>query len=364
MLYYLMNKNTVVATFRDESSFGSTIYTDLISVGKLPYGFRNITDWLNHRQAAKHRDHIKSLMRQCGCDALEGFIRVTHCTSINDTFWVKSMEEDVTWENVSLYQNEFNEVISRLAFEGVGLFGEQFSSTTPEFGTSGVYSKCCTKGLDNEMFMYKRGTTGFANAGLEPYGEAFSSPIYDIITRNSVKYELCRYHRRMSSKCKIFTDENVGLVAYSSVGEGNSYPEIIRFYDRYGDGEKFRDMLVADAVCFNTDRHSGNHGVLINNDTLEVLGIAPVYDNNLSMLPYAMLNDFKNIDMYLRDQGPKLGDDWVSVAKAVLTQRARTELINLYGYKIPFDGDSQYSKQRVDLMNFLINRQIKLILGR
>ena len=63
--------------------------------GRLPLGFPGVDKWLEHRQAAKHRQHIKELMAQCGCDTVEGFIRVIHCTSIDDTMWVKRVDEDV-----------------------------------------------------------------------------------------------------------------------------------------------------------------------------------------------------------------------------------------------------------------------------
>lgn len=43
--------------------------------------------------------------------------------------------------------------------------------------------------------MYKRGTDGFANSGLEPYGEYLSSELYNIITDGrSVQYDLVKLH--------------------------------------------------------------------------------------------------------------------------------------------------------------------------
>lgn len=364
MKYLLMNKDNVVATFELVGKVGFEYYKVKEVFGKLPYNFSNVSDWLVKRQSAKHREHIKTLMKECGCDTIEGYIKIMHCTSINDTMWVKKENEDVMWRDVSLYTNEFNEVISKLAFKGVGLFGEQFTATSPEFGTAGAYSKCCTKGIDGDMFMYKRGTTGFANSGLEPYCETFSSPIYSIITENSVIYNLVKLHGIKSSKCKIFTDERIGLAPYHDVGSGYSVGECMDFYDKLDSSDKFRAMLVADAVCFNEDRHSGNHGVLINNDTLDIIGMSPVYDNNLSMLPYAMPSDFNDIEKYMSEHNTRLGTDWVSAARAALTSELRITLINLQGYKIDFDGDEKYTKERVLVMNKMVNQQIKNILGK
>lgn len=363
MKYYLMNKDNIVAEIDSANVLGTETYKITKLVGKLPYGFIDLNQWLDSRRAAKHRQHIKALMKQCGCDTIEGFIKVLHCTSINDTFWVKSIEEGIVWKNVSLYANEFNEVVARLAFEGVGLFGERFSSTSPEFGTAGAYSKCCIKGLDNEIFMIKRGTEGYVNAGLEPYCESLSSELYSIITKDSVDYKLVDFHGRKASKCKIFTNENIGLAPYYTVSDLIGV-NALEFYDKFGDSDKFRAMLVADAVCFNEDRHSGNHGVLINNDTLEIIGMAPIYDNNISLLPYAMSSNFGNINKYIEEHNTKIGDDWVKVARAALTGRTRTELINLQGYKFKYDGDEKFTKERVCVISEMVNQQIKNILRK
>ena len=76
----------------------------------------------------------------CNCENTEGFIKVTHSASINDTFWIKSDRENISWNDVSLYRNEFDETISKLAFEGIGLYGVEFSSTVPELSTEGSFS--------------------------------------------------------------------------------------------------------------------------------------------------------------------------------------------------------------------------------
>lgn len=81
-------------------------------------------------------------MQMCGCEKTESFIRITHAATINDTFWVKQDHESLCWNDVSLYRNKFNEVISKLAFEGIGLYGIQLSSTSPELSTEGSFRKC------------------------------------------------------------------------------------------------------------------------------------------------------------------------------------------------------------------------------
>ena len=81
-------------------------------------------------------------MKDCGCEDDLGYIRVTHAASLNDTYWIKNELESVTWNDVSFYRNEFDEQISKLAFEGVGLYGIKLSSTSPVLCTEGSFRKC------------------------------------------------------------------------------------------------------------------------------------------------------------------------------------------------------------------------------
>ena len=68
-----------------------------------PIGYRGLAAFLEHRKAPKHREHIRQLLEQYGCDDLEGFLQVTRALSLNDTFWVKRQGEVLQWRDVSLY---------------------------------------------------------------------------------------------------------------------------------------------------------------------------------------------------------------------------------------------------------------------
>ena len=65
-------------------------------------------------------------------------------------------------------------------------------------------------------------------------------------------------------------------------------------------GEEFyqqlADMLVFDAVIINEDRHYGNFGLLRDNRSGSIISPAPVFDNGLSLLCYAMRDDFDKLE--------------------------------------------------------------------
>lgn len=364
-MYNLMNKNSQVAVFqksKDQLDNGFVMISERKE--KLPIGFQDINSWLDKRQAAKHREHLRRLMAQCGCLNSEGFIKITHATSLNDTFWVKDADEDVSWEAVSLYQNEFNEVISRISFEGTGLFGIDFSTTTPEFSTEGSFEKCWKRETDN-IFLYKRGSTGARNAGLEPYSEFYAGQVGKIICKDFVDYSLTTLYKKTASKCELFTDEQNGFVSLSTLFQRRMTPrEMLEYYSSIGSEDTFRRMVVFDAVTFNTDRHMGNHGVIFDNDSLTVKRMAPVFDNNQSLLPYAEDEDFQQIGIYLESKIPRIGDDFVNIAKSVMTSEIRSDLINLHGFKFSYVESDRFSRQRLLAIEKIINRQIGGILDK
>ena len=126
-----MNKDNIVAEIRETEGIVSEepILSLSITFGSLPIGMSEIESWISARQASKYNAHLQRLMVSLGCNTKEGFIATTHAASINDTFWVKRDDEAVEWKDVSLYANQFTDTISKLAFEGVGLAAETFSST-------------------------------------------------------------------------------------------------------------------------------------------------------------------------------------------------------------------------------------------
>lgn len=365
-MYILMNKDREIALIQKEQNEFEDVYS-IISCNEtqLPIGFRDIEGWLDRRQAAKHREHLRRLMSECGCLSREGFIKFTHATSLNDTFWIKGSEEKISWDKVSLYRNEFDEMISKIAFEGTGLFGMQFSSTTPEFSTAGIFEKCWRR-EGNEIFLYKRGSTGARNTGMEPMSEVYAGQLAKYICKdNSVEYLQGKLHKKETSKCKLFTTEKEGFVSFSNIIDRKySIKETISYFHDIGSEDDFRRMLVFDGIVFNTDRHAGNYGVVFDNDTLEILRMSPVFDHNQALLPYAEEEELLHPEEYLKTKLPKIGDDFLRSAKAALTPAIRADLINLHGFHFQYIDSSRFDVKRVKLLERLVNRQIEGILDK
>ena len=138
---------------------------------------------------------------------------------------------------------------------------------------------------------------------------------------------------------------------------------IIKLMKRGSTGaRKAVDMFIFDAIIFNEDRHKGNFGFLLANDSNEILDMAPLFDHNIAMLCYAEQEDFERIDAYLREKGPRIGDDFVETARALLYPEMRKKLQNLEGFRFERHPKHNLPEERLACLEEVVNRQIRLIL--
>ena len=361
MNYVLMNQDVPVLEFTcrrndfDEPEF----FEGKWHVDYRPIGYKSLFSFLEHRKAPKHRRHIEKLLIQYGCDDLEGFIKVTHALSLNDTFWVRPIDASLCWKEVSLYDNEFNEIISEAAFDGT-LSETDLSSTSPEFGTDGYYAKCWMREEDG-VYLYKSGSSHYE---IEPLSEFLAAQLAAVLCPPYVPYDLSYHHGKLISKCPLFTSESVGLAKASAIFEGErTIPELLAYFNSIGSGEDFRRMCVLDALIFNPDRHYGNFGVLFNTQSLELMGMAPVFDNNRSLFPDLDGNQLDNPDWYIQRCKPRLGRDFTLTAKLLLTDEIRYDLEQLREFSFQQHPTITAEQARLDALSAIVRTQIDRILN-
>ena len=273
---------------------------------------------------------------------------------------MKRADEDISWNDVSLYRNPFDDVIARIAFDGTGIYGRQNSPTSPEFATSGSFAKCWVREGD-QVSLLKRGSEGYANAGFEPYSEVLAAEVLQAASIDHVPYTIENFHGKLASKCPLFTSEKVGFVSAHRFFDGPfDVEDVLAFCDAHGGDESFREMIVMDAVMANVDRHAGNYGFLVDNDTGEILRMAPLFDQNMACLPIMMEHD--DFDEYLSMIGPKIGASFVSIARALITSDIRAKLVALKDFEYT-DPGMGYPAWKLAAVNRCKDRMIADILA-
>lgn len=332
----------------------------------LPIGFEDIQTFVEHRQAPKHRKHMQRLLRESGCEDLEGFLMISKALSLNDTYWVKPTDSALQWEEVSLYRNDFNEIIAQIAFAGEGET-EDFSSTSPEYGTGGAYAKCWirskrSEGESGQILLLKSGSDTHK---IEPFSDFFASQLAGIFCRNVVPYGLMNWHEKLVSYCPIFTNEQEGYVPairFLEPKKHNQLSYLMSYFSNLGFEEEFRRMVILDALIVNEDRHAGNYGLMVDNRSQKILRMAPLFDHNRSLL-YGFHGNVGEEAEYLKQQLPRIGGDFNTVANSVLTPKLIAELENLRGFSFRQDDAFPMEQARVDMLSGVVNKQIDHILG-
>lgn len=359
ILYYLLNRDKVIAKFSVDTTY-ETITIDEQFV-RLPEWFGELDTFILNRRAPKQRENIQALLELSGCDTTIGFLDIAHALSLVDTFWVKRVDSELCWEQVSLYTHPFNEVVAKTAFEG-GLHGRQLSTTSPEYGTDGSFAKCWIREGDT-IKLLKRGSSGARNAGLEPYSEYYAGQILDRFTDAYVRYDLRTHSGRICSVCEIFTSEDYGFLPYAAVDPRNSsLNSVLRKMSSLGLEEEAKRMFVIDALILNEDRHKNNFGFIVDNRTQEIVQMAPLFDHNIALLPYGEEGDFDYDGSYLKEKGPRIGDNWVLPARFCMTKELRKTVVGLTDFK--FERHSKYNlpEWRLEALEKLVQRQAREIL--
>lgn len=366
--YILKNKDKDLLAFTASlDNFSQYVCKEVeryVSDELLPPSFISISEWLERRNYAKHKAHLLRWLREWQIDTVKGFIDITHALGLNDTLWVCPAETTLTWSDVSLYSNEFNDVVAKTAFSK-GLNGLKLSSTSPEFTSEGSFVKCWVRNNNGSISLYKKGSEGFANSGFEPYSEFYASQLSAMLCRSSVHYDLRMFKDSLVSSCDMFTNESEGFVPvykYLDASKTYSMQQVFNFMDSLGYAEEFSDMIVLDAVILNIDRHLGNFGFIVDNDTFRIKRFAPVFDHNMSLLARAMDNSLDSDAEYYSSLGHKIGSDFLTTARALTTPRTKTLLRSLSEFTFSPHERYNLSQKRLSFLEALVRHQASSIL--
>lgn len=355
--YFIKNKDVVIGEFTWIDDNLATLAADR---GLPEFISDGLNGWLEGRTPPKHRAYMDRLLKTCGLDSTRSIIDYAKGLSLNDCLWVTS-DPSIAWEKVNLFSNDFDEVISRVAFDG-GMYGLPFSTTSPEFGTDGMLPKCWVKD-PGAISLYKGGTSGACNAGYEPLSEVLAHQVLEQLGYQHVPYHLENFHGKRVSVCPLFTSESRAYLPIYRVSPINSFGDILLNAKEHGFETQLAQQLVFDYLSFNTDRHAGNFGCLVDPDTFEVMSMAPIFDNGMSMM--CLWNGDDDMDEYCLDKHkrPALYDSYEEGAqrgKRILGRGHNVERLIDFEFDLTKIGD--YSVDRVLAIQSWFQRRVRTFL--
>ena len=328
-----------------------------------------IEKWLEHRSIPANRDLMTDILGalDLSVNDLKGIIDVCFGLSLNDSYWVTQPAFEGSFDEYNLYENEFSHALSLVAYTGKYYSKAKQMRTSPELTTGGMLRKAWRYFGKEIIWLYKGGTEGFANAGMEPYSEFYASQIAKRMGLNAVEYELENWKGILASKCKLFTNKYMSYIPIGRIVKTGGIDACLDYYKKLGDEfyQQLADMLVFDAVIINEDRHYGNFGILRNSVTGEVIAPAPVFDNGISLLCYAMKDDFESgINKYIETRSNPYGrgNESVPLAKRVMGPRQKEKLRRLINFRFEESEVSNPPSWRVHALEDLVQERVRLLL--
>lgn len=249
--------------------------------------------WWKNRQIPASRKGLKEVLHNSNVYDKDNFDLLdakAYCLSLSDQYWVKGVDEEISWESINFFDNEFSEDIGKILFNG-GKTALNLNLNTPDMTSNGNYEKRWEI-IDGERYLLKAGSKIYNQ---EPFNELIATKLYERLLNKDeyVEYSVIFDDDKAISKCKNFITKDTELVPawkineYYEILDGeNKYTHYIRCLNNLGikDAETLTDkMIVCDYIIANKDRHFNNFGVIRDVNTLKFIGVAPIFDNGCSL---------------------------------------------------------------------------------
>jgi transcriptional regulator with XRE-family HTH domain len=337
----------------------------------LPLGMERsdegVLKWLRHRVIPKNRSFVEEILKSLNLSQSDtkGIIDACKGLSLNDSFWVVPKGFAGTFRQYNLFENRFSEILSLVAYTGIGKSHEAFT-TSPELTTNGMLPKAWRLTEEGGIFLYKGGSVGAANTGNEPYSEYYACQIAKSMGLNTVAYDLENWKGILASTCRLFCDIDTAFIPIGRIVKSGGIKSVLEYCAEAGDDflEAVRSMLVFDAVIYNEDRHFGNFGVLRDNHSGALIAPAPLFDHGLSLFNYAMPEDIKNLDEYAKTRTPAYPSvKFEDICAEVMGKTQARQLRSLIGFTFNRHPSINWPEERLIAIEQHTQKRIRQLLG-
>lgn len=375
MNYEIRHFNTPVLRFSADDGAESNLVVHWVTENPnmlpLDMGGQSAEDvmaWLRHRTIPRNRAYVNSLLAAMGLSPNRpmDIIKASKGLSLNDSYWVVEESFEGSFEKFNLYDNRFSRVLGLIAFTGYGSNSPSGMTSSPELTTNGMLPKCWRR--ESGVKLFKGSTEGASNTGNEPYSEFYAAKIAQMLGVNAIDYTLSKWRGRLCSVCDIFTSKDLAYVPIGRIVKTGGMKAVREFYESLGKEfvQALNEMIIFDAVIYNTDRHFGNFGVLVDSKTNKIVAPAPLFDHGnalFSLAGQAALENEKGMEQYAATLMPCVYDDFVKEAKSVMTHEQRNRLRSLL--KLHIQQHSRYNlpKKRLRLIEKQVIKRVQELLG-
>ena len=248
----------------------------------------SLNEWWTDRSIPSSRIGIREALETLEITNTKILLIRCYGLSLSDQYWIKPEGSDLNWEDINFFTHPFSDDIGDVLF-GAARKTNELNFTSPDNTTDGFLKKRW-KIIDGKRYLIKGGSNPFRQ---QPFNEVIATKIMERLGIPHVPYTLIWNKEAPYSVCEDFVDENTELIPawrimmtqkkdnstsvyghFVNCCEALGIKEVISFLDR---------MITLDYIIANEDRHFNNFGALRNAETLEWLGMAPIYDSGSSL---------------------------------------------------------------------------------
>lgn len=248
----------------------------------------NFYHWCASRVLSLDRKYAKELLNSIGVsqavtDRDRAEISLSyHCVSLTDVYWVRKQGEQVSFEELNLYDHSLNESVVELSLKG-----RQMTVTNqelaPDLSTKGCFPKAWIR-KENGFRLLKDG--GEDNVRRE----LLASEICQCFDVPQVKYRKYSYQGQDVTESEIVSSKKYSMVSKMAFDIYACNHDLDTLdVCRKLDPVTYYGMNILDYLTGNTDRHPENWGFLIDNDTNRYISLYPLMDFNQCFLSYDTL---------------------------------------------------------------------------
>jgi len=298
MNYILMHRKTPVAEIEIDtetvaiSKIGNVFASDHIPIGidseNGEPNRRSLDDWWRGRSIPASRQNLTEAMENLGILSSEELLTRCFGLSLSDQYWVNPMKNLLKWDDINFFDNSFSEDVGNALF-GKMEQGEDIDLTSPDNTSDGVLKKKW-KIIDGKRCLIKGGDLPFYQ---QPLNEVCATIIMERLNIPHVPYSVHVEDDVPYSICECFINSKTDLVSAFSIKNTQNMNKNLSKYQHFIDcckvlgipkaQEDIEKMLVLDYLILNEDRHYRNFGAIRDAETLEWIGIAPVFDSGTSL---------------------------------------------------------------------------------
>lgn len=245
-------------------------------------------EWWTERSIPASRSGVREALEALQIPSTKMLLVRCYGLSLSDQYWICPAGTALRWEDINFFHNAFSDDIGDVLF-GENRKKDALDLSSPDNTSDGNLKKRW-KIIDGRRCLLKGGSNPFRQ---QPFNEVIASAVMERLGIAHVPYSLVWDHGAPYSLCEDFVTDTTELVPawriLQTQKRSNSVslyrhfvdccaalqiPEVVPFLNR---------MIVLDYLIANEDRHLNNFGALRDAETLQWLGMAPIYDSGSSL---------------------------------------------------------------------------------